>query len=123
MMLVTNCSLSKVVNKCLFSIITIPLSLVLICLFFLYFIPSSRTSLNTFVRKMLDYYSSFQVFRVVERHPNNDFTCLGAFFYKKIISAFFASIQLQKMNDHSYHFSDLFTRNYENQLFGIYFYT
>ena len=59
MMLVTNCSLSKVVNKCLFSIITIPLSLVFICLFFLYFIPSTRTSLNTFVRKMLDYYSSF----------------------------------------------------------------
>jgi len=59
MMLVTNCSLSKVVNKCLLSIITIPLSFVLICLFFLYFIPSTRTSLNTFVRKMLDYYSSF----------------------------------------------------------------
>lgn len=59
MMLVTNCSLSKVVNKCLFSIITIPVSFVLICLFFLYFIPSARVGLNTFVGKMLGYYSSF----------------------------------------------------------------
>jgi len=59
MMFVTNCSLSKVVNKCLFSVITIPLSFVFICLFFLYFIPSARSGLNTFVRKMLDYYSSF----------------------------------------------------------------
>jgi len=48
---------------------------------------------------------------------------LGAFFYKKINSVFFASIQLNKMNDHFYHFSDLFARNFENQLFEIKFYT
>jgi len=48
---------------------------------------------------------------------------LGAFFYKKIISFFFTSIQLNKTNDHFYHFSDLFARNYEIQLFGMDFYT